>query len=265
MNVLFLTMPCNKNECSYYSEYITNYGGTCVIHESQEDFFNEIRVCSFKPELLVLDYTHFNHLILNVYNYLLHTYHCTIPAVFFNDPNLKKEKKVEYWFEMLETMYGVQPLQSERYKKSLTILSNAMEEYSRNRYLTETLPAQKKSVCRTEISLPSLSENRMPAAAGTDYSPERHIPLSEDSPVRCSDITSRLTSSAYLIYNVLMKDAPESASLQELINVIKKNEKTPSKNTVACLISSIRAVLKNTPDRQYDIIKTHDGYKLLKR
>lgn len=265
MNILFLTMPRNKNECSYYSEYITNYGGACVIHETQEDFFNEIRACSFKPELLVLDYTHFNHLILNVYNYLLHTYHCTIPAVFFNDPNLKEEKKVEYWSEMLDTMYGMEPLQSGRYKKALTILSNAMKEYSTICFRNGIAPAYKESACYTEKQLFSPSESGAPAVIDTDHLQEQHMLPVESSLVYCSDIASRLTSSAYLIYDTLVKEAPEAVSLQELINVIKKNEKTPSKNTVVCLISSIRTVLKNAPDKKYDIIKTHGGYKLLKR
>lgn len=267
MNILFLTMPQHQNECSYYSHYIKNYGGACVIFENQEDFFKTIREFTFKPDLLVLDYTHFNHLILNVYNYLLHTYHCTIPAVFFNDPNLNSEKRVEYWLEMLETMYKdrAEQLRSELYKKSLTLLSNAMEAYSKTDCQKEAVQTQLKTAFNAEIQEPALSKNSTPPVVNTEHASEQHSLQSEADLIYQSGISSQLSSSAYLIYDTLIKKAPEAASLQELINAIQKNEKTPSKNTVVCLISTIRAVLKQSPDKRYEIIKIHDGYKLLKR
>ena len=83
-----------------------------------------------------------------------------------------------------------------------------------------------------------------------------------DRPGSC---TALLSAASYMIYSTLVKKAPEAVSIEELAASIKKNAKTPSRNTVVCLISRIRTALRTAGSDTYDIIKSDNGYRLIKR
>ena len=242
MNILFLASPQNKPECSYYSKYITHYGGNCIIYENQDDFFETLLTHSFKPDLLVLDYGQFNHLILNVYNYLKNSYRCSIPAVFFNDPYLQNEDYIDYWHETLEMVYMNGNFRFENYRHSLMILANAMQSYQK-----EKQAAEKKA---------------LPPSGNTTAQNET---MQNQNQFFCRETASRLSAASYMIYSKKKKKAPEAVSIEELAASIKKNAKTPSRNTVVCLISRIRTALRTAGSDTYDIIKSDNGYRLIKR
>lgn len=241
MNVFFLSKPENLKMCHYLSDYLTHYKQKCVIFESQEDFFNEIMDNEKEIDLYVIDYNHFNHIILNLYNYLIKSYNCYTPLIFFNDPFLTNCSKENYWKEILNMVYGNKFQNYNRYELLFTLLSNAITDFKNDSQNTQTI-------------------NSEPIKNNTNLI-ERNIELNLIN----RKITKELSTSAYIIYKELEKNSKNQLSIEELSFKIKKNEKTPKKSTILCLISEIRKTFKKIDNCNLDIIKLSDGYKLIKK
>ncbi|MBD5406716.1 MAG: hypothetical protein K2M50_00710 [Treponemataceae bacterium] len=129
MKILVLSLPQNIQQCKYISDYLSHYKEECLTVENQADFFHLIFTREFNADLLIIDYNHFNHLILNVYKYLMNDYFCYIPTIFINDPQEDMEARVAYWKNIIEVVYGNKIENFSRYKKTLILIDNALQDY----------------------------------------------------------------------------------------------------------------------------------------
>ena len=223
MKILVLALPQNIQQCKYINNYLSHYKEECLTVENQEDFFHLIFTREFNADLLIIDYNHFNHLILNVYKYLMNDYFCYIPTIFINDPQENIESRVAYWQSIIEVVYGNKIENFSRYQKTLILIDNALQDY----YSQDTFKTDDTDKADFEFK-----------------------------------ITLHLTASAYIIYESLVSSQGNYLSIREIRDKIKKNKKIPSDTTIKCAISKIRNELKKT-DNNTKIIKYKDGYRLI--
>lgn len=229
MNLLFLSSTQNKKKCEYYSSYLAVYNENCRICDNYSDFYNEICNTDFLPDILVLDYACFNHILVNVYKLFVNVYDCKIPAIFFDDPYFDDTSPVEYWQEVLEMVYDAN-FQFGKYKQSLKMLSNAMNTYQK----------QHRSIISNTSN-------------------------DEEISYFCKEVAQELKSSAYGLYEELANYAPNVIPIDKLREKIKKNEKIPAKTTIICLVSEIRSAIKKANKQEFDIVKSNNGYKLIRK
>ncbi|MDE5898254.1 MAG: helix-turn-helix domain-containing protein [Treponemataceae bacterium] len=240
MQLSFLTRPENAEECQIISSFLERHGQKCRIYEDQTKLFDDIELPESRPDLLLFDYTAFNHIIFNVYNYMNQT-QCTIPLIMFNDPNIRKDFEVSYWREILSLIYY--EVKFADYEHVLTLLAKAINFYEKNNRIYEHI-------------------SRISSGGQQEQTPQKSAP---DYDAECfkNEVATRLTASACLVFEELVQNSGSVVPFEQLVQKIQKGEKRPKQATVRCAVSKIRTVIRSIDKCPLYIIKTGTGYKLI--
>ena len=113
--------------CRKIADILEKQEHICSIYTVLSQFYGAVSNMSKKPDLLVLDYTAFNHDVFNVYRFMQER-KCQIPLIFYNDPIPSPSERVFHWLTALKVNYTEQAsFDPCEYKQVLQTISNAVD------------------------------------------------------------------------------------------------------------------------------------------
>lgn len=208
----------------------------CHTYTSVNAFVQAVENLKEMPDLLVLDYTAFNHNVFNVYRYMTE-FDKLVPLIFYNDPIPKtKEERISQWEIIFSSYYTNQKsLDIKNYKKIFEHIASIIESKELKPYiplLQEPLPPPKESK-ENFTSDPLLQK-----------------------------IKEALSASLYILFCVLYKNKNNYVSLKTLSKTLNDEGHNLKTASIYSGISRLREKLAFFTELNAEIIRSKNGYKL---
>lgn len=237
MKVCLFAVRRNSNQAKRIADILEQQHVECPIFYDYGALYNNFKDFEVPPDLALLDYMGFNHVIMNVYSFLQEV-GCRITALLYNDPYEENRKDLlSYWQEILTFVYPRDRFNWHSHKDLLTIISGVFSEIEEN---GGSIPVEtEKYLCH--IGKEPNAVNRLLQ----------------------KNITTHLSTTYLLIYEKLVLNEGIVVPLETLKKEIGRNGKLPSNSTIICAISKIRKVLHDFSSESIEIIKNGDGYRLI--
>ena len=246
MRFFMLTSFQNMEESKFLIDCLNVKGHEVCLFQQHDEFKKQIKENPVPPDFLLVDYDYYNHVRYNLYRELS-SMSCTAPAIFYNDPQMKKTSSIQnYWYSLILEYYYSPLDQLMEYKKILMDLDYAVGKWQE---VVDKRQEQKDLMRYFEYFMKGIK-------------PEAKQEVGEDEKNRL--ILSELKAAPYLICKKLIENANKEVSTENLLILIQKPGKKPSIATLSCAISTIRKTLKNAKNSDIRIIKTVNGYTLVK-
>lgn len=217
----------------------------CFIFSDTNIFYQTLTNLKEYPDLLLADYTLYNHELYNVYNHI-NSHYVNLPFIFYNDPCPLIDDRALHWYLMLKyTKRRYSSLNPDNYKdlfKKLQeiILDPQLRPYINLMQETKPLPPD---FAVTHLYHPCDSEELY----RTLMRQKTEINLSEN---------------LFFLLEVLYRRMFTFSSLEDLQKVYESENREIKINSLKVEISQLRTALEKSKDNHCSIIKRKDGYKL---
>lgn len=297
MNVFILTLFEDIEQAKFIMDFLSGKKHKITLFQEHDTFKKQISLQESKIDFLVVDYNYYNHVRFNLYNEL-YAMECNIPAIFFNDPLLKKStSQRDYWYSLILEYYWTSNEKLFEYKQFLSELEEAHKKWEKIiferqkqselirffEYYIHGIPEQqiqiknkKEHINRNKHDLKkNLTKDEYinnindlwVASESSENSKYTHENIKKNKNSISKEekqIIEKLKGSACIIFQILLKKINSQVSMEEIFSIIKKPGKKPSPATVACSISAIRRALNESKMDSYRIIKTGNAYTLIR-
>ena len=242
MTVIFLTTQ--PEICQIFSNNLPSH--TSFIFTNMDIFFATIKNITTKPDLVLMDYTLYNHEVYSIYHEL-HQEQIDVPVIFYNDPCLVLEDRVAHWNYMIHIM-------KTSYKE---IDTEQFDDIFQTINALVTSPELSPYINLMQKTKP-LPEHLLISKIYTkDFLTKAEIPLKDirDNPF--------MTKAAFVLFEILINKSNEEVTAQEIIDEYKKLNKPLKDDSLKVNISKLRSILKKM-NSDYSIITTNNGYKMIR-
>ena len=236
--------------CRKIADLLEKQGHICSIYTVLSQFYGAVSNMSKKPDLLVLDYTAFNHDVFNVYRFMQER-ECQIPLIFYNDPIPPPEERVFHWFTSLKVNYTDKAsFDPGEYKPLLQTISDAVDSDLLHPYI---------SLLQLPLPFPDFgdgiefSENNI-----RSNGPERDL-LKIKKQLSLSD-------SLFEILKMFYEHRGITVTMEFIENYFIRKDLEHCRSTLYSYISRLRTLMASysgSEELNLSIIRVRGGYKLL--
>lgn len=241
MMIIFLTVQ--PEICHIMSAKLHNH--SCYIFSQPEHFFSIIRNMKVPPDLLVLDYTLFNHDIFNIYDEMI-TENIQMPAIFYNEPCTSKLSRADFWEYMIQYEYGfLNDFDTKEYKPVLKVIQDVVES-----------PDIRPFVPLMQKPKPLPKE----FAANPFY--EEQIRMTIESQLNKLHNSPGFSEANFALLQIFYANFNKTLTLQQIQEEYQKNNRDISIESVKVNISKLRSAMKKVKGCRLIILHNKTGYKL---
>ena len=105
-SMTFYFYTTHRKACKKIAKALEENGHTCKIYTDADEFYQSILKIKTYPDLLLIDYLTYDHIIFNIYRYM-HDIGCSIPLLFYNSPFPQNaDSRLKHWIMTLNLYYG---------------------------------------------------------------------------------------------------------------------------------------------------------------
>lgn len=214
-------------------------GNTCIIFSDLTKFRHAVK--SQVPDLIVCEYTVFNHITFNVYTYMKKR-NLNCPLIFYNDPFPEKSKRATYWENTMKTVHG-DFFHAEKYRTLLSLIEAAVESEK----LMPFIPLLQRPQKTPKKKQSKISFNILPKSSSLEFF-KLHLQLS---------------GNMLQIFKVLYENRNIHLGTTEIKSKLNKIKHPIETQTIYTLIMKLRKKINEQNTINADIIHTPIGYRLL--
>lgn len=214
-------------------------GNTCITFSDLDKFRQAVQ--SQVPDLIVCEYTVFNHIIFNVYAYMKKR-NLNCPLIFYNDPFPEKNKRAIYWESTMKTVYG-DYFHAEKYRTLLSLIEATVESE------------------RVMPFIPLLQSPQKTPKPKTHKIPFTILP--KPSKLESLKLQLQLSGNMSQIFEVLYENRNVHLGTTEIKRRLNKIKHPIETQTIYTLIMKLRKKINAQNTINADIIHTPIGYRLL--
>lgn len=242
MRIIFLTRQ--SDICTLFLSYLEKH--TCLVFTNSDICFNMIKSMEPKADLLVLDYTLFNHDIFSMINYMNNEYPY-LPYIYYNEPCMILSERLAHWkyFIEIQNKYDLQKPSSE-YTEILKRIDLCIKEEKLEDYIY-LLQKPKYFSKKNLVEKGHLSDQEII---------ESHL----DKMKKEKLITKR---QHFLAKCLITNSSQASISLEDIIHIYNKNELIIKKESLKVKISELKNIFETTEGCPLSIIKRKDKYQVI--
>lgn len=241
MTVYFFTKQIAV--CEKIVDKITKTGICAIPHYGQKFFFHILHNNVTLPDLFVMDYTMFQHDMLNIYRYMREL-NVIVPLIFYNDPYPSDGERVTYWLFQLARHFTELEISPEL-KELLYAIQNAVESPAIKPYIPliqEPLPFGEADICSQVEKTPVLPYN-----------------------INIYELRKKVKMPP-TIFNLFIKFINRYntyISRNELKDVLLMHDRVAADRSVCVYVSRLRYYLKKIKKYNIEILNSAAGYKLI--
>ena len=229
------------------SDHLSAIGNRCFVFLSQHEISEEIQNQKKFPDLIILDYTLFNHDIFNLYSYL-EEMDMKMPIIFYNDPCLICTTRAAHWEKILDiTLTKHIPKDYSHYRPLFTALEELIESKEFKPYISLLQPAEAipLSFVKDSYTLQYLQENK-------------------DDCIYQFKERSKLPNNLFYLLQLLQKNKETELSFEDLIDLYAKDGKTITEESLRVLMSKLKRQIRNDKECTFLIYRDKDRYRFIR-
>lgn len=251
MNVYFFSK--NLNLAYLISSELEKRNFSCTPFTKQEVIVEAIYKTKYLPDIILMDYTVFNHNFFNIYN-LIKKKGIFLPILFYNDPCLYSEDYILNWqihLEQIYQMYLSDDIKNSRnFVKQYDSLLEALHELLIVKGLKEYIPCMQKP---KEFPSCYSIQNRLdnPFTDNKDITEVKQL-------IKKIKLKQNLAFLLEFLY--VNKNTP--VSYRKIKMHYEDNNMEIKESSLPVLISKLRKELQKESDCNISITKNKDGYTL---
>lgn len=239
MIIFFITRQTNV--CNLISNRLKNH--SCYIYSDIKILSQILKTGTFKPDLIIADYTLYNHDIFNVYD-TLKKIRNPIPLIFYNDPCIIGNSKSFHWKYMINFIYPEERNNPDKFTQIFKELEQIVESQDLKPFMQ--LNPQPKDLTTHEYAKMLLDNT-------TD----------DDNIIQNINDKLKLNRTYYLILKILYETKNTQIKLSEIEKELEKNNIYINCNSLKVEISKLRKKLSDLSDFNVQIIGKKEGYQLI--
>ena len=229
------------------ADNLTGKTNHCIVFEKLDDLSGLIRSMAKGPDLLILDYTTYNHELFNVYEYLkkIHKY---FPVIFYNDPCITRSTRAAHWKSMLQ----------------ITQLSYENQDFN---YLDDIFAKLEELVKSKELApyIPLLQPPApVPPSMIKDKYTLQYLKDNSDDCITSFRDRNKLPNNLYYLLNLLQKNKAMPLKVSDIIELNEKDEKKISAKSLKVLISRLRNMIRHDKDCEFLIYHEKEYYRFVR-
>jgi len=221
------------------SDHLSDKGHLCISFNSQTDISFAIRNQKKLPDLMLLDYLLFNHDIFNLYNYLEEV-DLSFPVIFYNDPCLIRSSRAAHWKAILE----------------LTQSKYIAQDFS----LYEPVFKELQELIESEEFKPYIplmqSEKALPLSLIKDSYTLQYLKENKNDCIYEFKKRSKIPDNLFYLLELLQKNKEIELSLNDIVQLYEKDEKSISIDSLKVLLSRLRNYIRQ--DNKCPFLIYHD-------
>lgn len=229
-------------------DHLTSLGNLCFQFPTTGDLAHGLSQLNNYPELLILDYTIYNHNLFNLRNYFSDI-KINIPLVFYNDPCLTKSSRPKHWLSQIKLLQkDVQIEDFYIYEKLFMELANLIEDKELSPFI-------------------KLMEPPLPIP---DYLKRKTLTLTTIKNNKNDNIETfrenvKLPKNLYYLLEIFQKHKSIPLDSQSIIEIYNKDNKKITENSLKVLISKLKGEIKKDPNCNFKIDNCKGLYLFLKK
>ena len=236
--------------CRKIADILEKQGHVCSIYTVLSQFYGAVSNMNKKPDLLVLDYTAFNHDVFNVYRFMQEQ-ECQIPLIFYNDPIPSPSERVFHWLTALKVNYTDKvSFDPGEYKPVLQIISDAVDSDLLHPYI---------SLLQLPLPFPDPGDGfGLPEKIFRPDGPERDL------------LTIRrqlsLSDSLFEILKMFYEHRGITVTMEFIEDYFRRKDLEHCRSTLYSYISRLRTLIASYSgegELDLSIIRVRGGYKLI--
>lgn len=243
MTIIFLTLQ--PEICHIFANNLPDH--TCFVFSQPENFLSIIRNMKNPPDLLVLDYTLFNHDIFNIYEQMEDE--CThIPAIFYNEPCTSKLSRAKFWEYIIkyEDCFN-KDLDTSIYVPVFEVIQKIVEDPDLSAYIP--LMQKPKPLPQNFLKHNLFSRQEVFNTLEKQLYTLHH--------------TQGMTPSKFYLLQLFYQNLDKYITLEQIQEEYKKDNREISISSLKVQISRLRTIMKNTERNRLIIINNKNGYKMV--
>lgn len=228
-------------------DHLISKGNLCFAFASPSELSMAVRNQKKLPDLLILDYTIYNHDIFNLYSYMDEV-NLKFPVIFYNDPCLIRSNRADHWkaiLELTQTKYLTKDFSN--YEPVLKALAELIDSEELFPYITLLQPAKPVplSFVKDLYTLQYLKENKDDCIY--QFQERNHIP-----------------KNIFYLLQLLQKNKEISLTLKDLADFYKKDGKDITIESLRVIMSRLRNYIRNDKDCNFLIYHDQDRFKFVR-
>lgn len=242
MLIFFLTLQ--PEICEHMAARLPDH--KCFVFSSLDTFYTIFTNLINLPDLVILDYTIFNHEIFDVDEYMKSN-HLTVPKIYYNDPCLTFPYRPKHWETLLSlsSVYN-QKTNKDEYKAVLKIIAEVVEDPVLSPYINLI---QKPPKLPKELYVTNMYNETSMKESFFDL-----ISFKEKT---------KMPDNLFTLLEILYREKKSALSLEQIQQEYEENCRKISLSSLRSQISNLKKILKENSEAKLVIIKRKEGYQLL--
>lgn len=229
-----------------FDETLEEHGENCFKFRTTSLLVDFLKNTKSNPDLLLLDYTSFNHDYYNIYN-SLKKINKMFPIIFFNDPCLTIPKRTNHWILELKIIYEYTDKDLlDRYKKVFEIIEQIVEDPNLKPYIP---------LMQEALPFPQLKSKKKQFFLEINKNTSLSILYFKDR--------NKLPQNLFYLLNLFYDNRENGLTLTEIIELYKKDNKQISLSSLKVEISQLKHIIEADKDCGFFFLKRSDKYIIL--
>ena len=219
-------------------DHLTEKGHLCFSFRKQEDLSQTLMKIKALPDLLILDYTTFNHDDFDIYEHL-NSRKVTLPVIFYNEPCLIMTTRAKHW--------------------KTQIMLNQNQNNTINIESYEAIFQDLQELVESEELSPYISLMQKPSPLPEELIPKK-MTLSHIKNIKSDCIVefknrNNLADNLFYLLSIFQANKELVLSLEDIQNIYKNDGKTISQESLKVLISKLRGKIRDDKQCKFIIRK----------
>ncbi|MDD5930305.1 MAG: helix-turn-helix domain-containing protein [Spirochaetales bacterium] len=232
-------------------DHLAEKGHQCFCFQNQQEIGTALMNIKTPPDLLVLDFTAYNHDDFDIYKFFLKQ-KLNLPLVFYNEPCLTMSTRARHWKSQIMLNQNSQ----KEHKKVLEI--EKFDEIFKD--LEELVESDELSPYISLMQKPKpLPEYMIPKKYSLDY-----IRNTKNDFILEFKKRAKLPENLFYLLSILQANKDFLLSLSDIQRFYKKDGKEISENSLKVLISRLRSKIREDKQCKFIIRKTNGMYQFVK-
>lgn len=229
------------------SDHLTSLGNLCFFFSTTQHLTASLANLKDYPDLLILDYTTFNHDLFNVREYF-NDNKMELPIIFYNDPCITKTTRPKHWLSQIKLLQNISKVEDfTSYESVFNNLAELIEDKAISPYI-------------------KLMQHPLPIP---DYLKKVTLNLSTIKNTFNDNLdifikNVNLPKNLIYLLKIFQKNQTFPLSLNEIQNIYKIDNKQITETSLKVLISKLRGEIEKDPSCQFRISNNRGLYSFLK-
>lgn len=232
------------------NEHLISNNYLSFLFPKTDDITKAIKNLKRPPDLLVLDYTIFNHDFFNIYSYL-NEIKVQLPVIFFNDPCITASTRTKHWlYQLVILTYKTNGKQfTDEEIKEYECLFSKIEEIITLEELTPYVELMQKAKPIPE------SLKRQPI--------KEYLTIKTSNQILEFKKRAKLPESLFFLLKILEQNMDIPLTTDDILDFYKEEGKQMTENSLKVLISRLRKEIYNDRKCKFIISSNKGAYSFI--